>query len=128
MKSSKRSVKLAMRSRRSSKLHVMVGGLDVIEEGAWADRRGGRIALLIESEDSNIVAIVRSKIEDILIINVDYGYGRLICDDKEVFCLSNDQRVFIYYVYEDNPHNNDASVFSDSSICLYLSGYITSSS
>lgn len=54
MKSSKRSVKLAMRSRRSSKLHVMLGRLDVIE---WADRRVGRIALLIESEDSNIVAI-----------------------------------------------------------------------
>lgn len=58
MKSSKRSVKLAMRSRRSSKLHVMLGRLDVIEEGVWADTRGGRIALLIESEDSNIVAIV----------------------------------------------------------------------
>lgn len=47
-----------MRSRRSSKLHVMLGRLDVAEEGAWVDRRGGRIALLIESEDSNIVAIV----------------------------------------------------------------------
>lgn len=57
MKSSKRSVNLAMRSRRSSKLHVMLGRLDFIEEGAWADRRGGRIALLIESEDSNTVAI-----------------------------------------------------------------------
>lgn len=57
MKSSKRSVKLAMRSRRSSKLHVMLGRLVVVKEGAWVDRRGGRIALLIESEDSNIVAI-----------------------------------------------------------------------
>lgn len=47
----------------------MVGRLDVIEEGAWADRRGGRIALLIESEDSNIVAIVRSKgVDDIIIV------------------------------------------------------------
>lgn len=71
MKSSKRSVKLAMRSRRSSKLHVMLGRLDVIEEGAWADRRGGRIALLIESEDSNIVAIVSdngSEFEDITMV------------------------------------------------------------
>lgn len=49
----------------------MLGRLDVIEEGAWADRRGGRIALLIESEDSNIVAIVSdngSEFEDITIV------------------------------------------------------------
>lgn len=45
-----------MRSRRSSKLHVILGRLEVFEEGAWVDRRGGRIALFIESEDSNIVA------------------------------------------------------------------------
>lgn len=32
----------------------MLGRLDVVE---WVVRRGGRIALLIESEDSNIVAI-----------------------------------------------------------------------
>lgn len=63
MKSSKRSVKLAMRSRRSSKLHVMLGRPDVIEEGAWADTRGGRIALLIESEDSNIAAIVSERLD-----------------------------------------------------------------
>lgn len=43
-----------MRSRRSSKLQVMLGRLDVVE---LVVRRGGRIALLIDSEDSNIVAI-----------------------------------------------------------------------
>ena len=71
IKSSKRSVKLAMRSRRSSKLHVMLGRLDVIEEGAWADSRGGCIEPLIESEDSNIVAIVSGdgfRAEDIIIL------------------------------------------------------------
>lgn len=58
-----------MRSRRSSKLHVMLGRLDVIEVGVWADTRGGRIALLIESEDSNIVAIVSwYKVEDIIFV------------------------------------------------------------
>lgn len=47
----------------------MLGRLDVIEVGVWADTRGGRIALLIESEDSNIVAIVSGyKVEDIIFV------------------------------------------------------------
>lgn len=73
MKSSKRSVKIAMRSRRSSKLHVMLGRFDIAEEGAWVVRREGRIVLLIESEDSNIVAIFMdgdgiSALRDIIIV------------------------------------------------------------
>lgn len=73
MKSSKRSVKIAMRSRRSSKLHVMLGRFDIVEEGARVVRGGGRIVLLIESEDSNTVAIFMdgdgiSALRDIIIV------------------------------------------------------------
>lgn len=65
----------------------MLGRLDVIEEGVWADRRGGRIALLIESEDSNIVAIVSG--------SKTTGMGGLICDGEEVFGLTH-LRNFVY--------------------------------
>lgn len=56
MNSSKRSVKRAMRSRKSSKPKLMFGSESAIE-GASADERGGRIAL-VEREGSKMVAIV----------------------------------------------------------------------
>ena len=55
MNSSNRSVKRAIRSRRSSKPKLMFGRLSAIE-GASADERGGRIAL-VDREGSNMVAI-----------------------------------------------------------------------
>lgn len=55
MNSSKRSVNRAIRSRSSSKPKLMFGRLSAIE-GASADERGGRIALM-DSEGSNIDAI-----------------------------------------------------------------------
>ena len=56
MNSSKRSVKRAMRSRKSSKPKLMFGSESAIE-GASADERGARIAL-VEREGSKTVAIV----------------------------------------------------------------------
>ena len=56
MKSSKRSVKRAIRSRRSSKPKVMAGRLSAIE-GACEVGSGARMAL-VEREGSNRVDIV----------------------------------------------------------------------
>ena len=56
MKSSKRSVKRAMRSRRSSKPKVMAGKLSAIE-GASAVESGARMAL-VERDGSKRVDIV----------------------------------------------------------------------
>ena len=56
MNSSNRSVKRAMRSRRSSKPKVMAGRLSAIEE-ASAMERGARMAL-VEREGSKRVDIV----------------------------------------------------------------------
>lgn len=53
---SKRSVKAAMRARRSSK-PKFIGGRESAIEGAEAVWRGARIAL-VERESSNIVDIV----------------------------------------------------------------------
>ena len=57
MKSSNRSVKRAMRSRRSSKPKLILGRESAID-GASAEERGG-CEMLAESEDSNIVAIMK---------------------------------------------------------------------
>ena len=55
MNSSNRSVKRAIRSRRSSNPKLIFGRLSAIE-GASADEKGGRIAL-VDREGSNMVAI-----------------------------------------------------------------------
>lgn len=56
MKVSKRTVNAAMRLRRSSKPKVMLGRESAME-GAVAEERGGRMAL-VEREGSKVVAIV----------------------------------------------------------------------
>ena len=75
MKSSKRSVKRAMRSRRSSKPKVMAGRLSAIE-GASAVENGARMAL-VERDGSKRV--------DIVIACSSYRMfrGRASCDNAD---------------------------------------------
>lgn len=60
MNSSKRSVKRAMRSRRSSKPKVMAGRLSAIE-GASAVESGARMALVERGGSKRVAITMRSK-------------------------------------------------------------------